>query len=133
MARTDSTALHIDINLKILRLAFATICNTLFMELCPGYSNQPHAALLHIRQVHVNAAGNQVSSTVQAYFQQLMSTAHPFSSQREFPVSVCQRFMDGLNPCLMIGYPHDFPNQSVLQPLNASHQRWTLQLMLQAA
>ncbi len=61
-ARTDSTALRIDIDSKILHLVFATIYNTLFMELCPGYSNKPHAVLDHIRQVHVDAAGNQVYS-----------------------------------------------------------------------
>jgi hypothetical protein len=132
-ARTDSTALRININSKILCLTFATICNTLFMELCPGYSNQPPAALNHIHLVHVDVVGNQVFSTIQAYFQQLMSAAHPFSSQREFPVSVCQRFMDGLNPHLMTGFCRNFPNHSVLQPLNALHQRWTLQLMFQAA
>ncbi len=105
MARTDSTALRIDINSKILRLAFATICKTLFMEFCPGYSNQPHAVLNHhIRQVHVDAVGNQVSSTAQAYFQQLMSAARPFSNQQEFPVSICQRFMDNLDPRLMTGF-----------------------------
>jgi hypothetical protein len=97
-ARTDSTTLDIDIDSKILRLTFATICNTLFMELCPGYSNQPHMALDHIRQVHVNAVGNQVPSTVKAYFQQLMSMTCPFSSQQEFPVSICQKYMDGLDP-----------------------------------
>jgi hypothetical protein len=123
MARTDSTTLRIDINLKILHYAFATICNTLFMELCPGYSNQPHTALDHIRQVHVNAACNQVSSTVQAYFQQLMSMARPFLSQQEFPVSVCQRFMDSLDPRLMTGFCRSFLNHSVLQQLNALHQR----------
>jgi hypothetical protein len=51
------------------------------MELCPGCSNQPHAVLDHIPQVHIDAAGNQVSSMVKAYFQQLMSAVHPFSSQ----------------------------------------------------
>jgi hypothetical protein len=132
-ARTDSTALRIDINSKILLLAFATICNTLFMELCPGYSNQPHTALNHIHQVHVDAAGNQVSSTVQAYFQQLISAARPFSSQQEFHMSVCQRFMDNLDPCLMAGSRRSFPNYSVLQLLNTLHQHWALQLMLQAA
>jgi hypothetical protein len=70
---------------------------------------------------------------VQAYFQQLMSAARPFSSQQEFPVSVCQRFMDSLDPRLMTGFCCCFPNHSVLQPLNALHQRRTLQLMLQAA
>jgi hypothetical protein len=97
-ARTDSIALQMEINQKILRLASPMICNTLFTELCPGYSSQPHATLKHIRQILTNAAGNQVVSTVQAYFQQLMSAAHPFSSHQSFPVSVCQRFMDGLDP-----------------------------------
>jgi hypothetical protein len=52
MARTDGTLLQSEIEGKILRLAYLTICNTLFLELCPGYSNQPHTALDHICQVH---------------------------------------------------------------------------------
>ena len=89
MARTDRTALQSEIKGKILRLAYPTICNTLFLELCPGYSNQPHAVLDHIRQVHFNCNGNQVVSTVQVYFQQLMNALRLFSSQCEFPISVC--------------------------------------------
>jgi hypothetical protein len=88
-AWTDLIALQMEIDQKILCLVSPTICNTLFTELCPGYSSQPHAVLEHIGQVHTDAASNQVVSTVQAYFQQLMSAAHPFSSQRSFPVSVC--------------------------------------------
>ena len=93
-ARTDGTALRSEIEGKILRLAYPTICNTLFLELCPGYSNQPHAALDHIRQVYHDCDGNQVVSTVQAYFQQLMNALRPISSQPEFPISVCQKFPD---------------------------------------
>jgi hypothetical protein len=37
LARTDSIALQMEIDQKILRLALPTICSTLFMELCPGY------------------------------------------------------------------------------------------------
>jgi hypothetical protein len=132
-ARTDSIALRMEINQKILRLASPTIYNTLFMELCPGYSSQPHATLEHIRQVHTNAAGNQVVSSVQAYFQQLMNAAHPFSSQQSFPVSDCQRFMDGLNPRLITGFHCCFLDHSIIQALNGSHQCRTLQLMLKAA
>ncbi len=66
--RTDGIALRSEIKGKILKLAYPTICNTLFLELCPGYSNQPHAILDHIRQVHYYRDGNQVVSTVQAYF-----------------------------------------------------------------
>jgi hypothetical protein len=91
-ARTDGALLRSEIEGKILRLVYATICNTLFLELCPGYSNQPHAALDHIRQVHIDCNGNQVVSSVQAFFQQMMNASRPFSSQREFPISVCQKF-----------------------------------------
>jgi hypothetical protein len=132
-ARTDSIALRMEIDQKILHLALPTICNTLFTELCPGYSSQPHAALEHIRQVHTDAAGNQVVSTVQAYFQQLMSAARPFSSRRSFPVSVCQLFMDGLDPRLLTGFRRCFPDHSIVQVLDGSHRRRTIQLMFKAA
>jgi hypothetical protein len=132
-ARTDSTKLQADIESRILRLAFATVCNTLFLELCPGYSNQLHATINHICQVYNNCNGNQVMSTVQAYFQQLMGAAHPFSSQRNFPISVCAKFQDGLDPRLQMGYQRYFPQHSMVQSLNATHQRKTLQAMLQAA
>ena len=109
-ARTDSFAICTDIQEKILRLAAASICQMMFTELCPGYSNQPHAVLDHIRQVHNNKDGNAVSSLVQAYYQQLMSASRPFLSQREYPVSVCACFIDGLDPCLLTGLRHNFPN-----------------------
>ena len=83
-ARTESFAIKTEIQEKILRLAFASICQTMFTELCPGYSIQPHAALDHIRQVHTDRDGNPVSSSVQAYHQQLMSTSRPFLSRREY-------------------------------------------------
>ena len=73
-ARTDSLALCMEIKRKILRLAYKTVCNTLFIELCPGYSNQPHAALDHIRQVHSDRDGNPVVSSVQSFYQKLMSS-----------------------------------------------------------
>jgi len=132
-ARTDSFAIKTDIQEKILRLASASICQTMFTELCPGYSNQPHAALDHIRQVHNDRDGNPVSSSVQAYYQQLMSASRPFSSQREYPVSVCARFIDGLDPRLLTGFRRNFPHHSIVHSLNAAHQRKVLQEMLQAA
>jgi hypothetical protein len=133
LARTDSTELRSEIEAKILRLSFSTVCNALFLELCPGYSSQPHAAIDHICQIYVDCNGNQVASMVQAYFQQLMGAAHPFSSQRDFPVSVCTKFQDGLNPRLLTGFRRYFLAHSVVQLLNATHQRKTLQSMLQAA
>ncbi len=105
----------------------------MFTKLCPGYSNQPHAGLEHIHQVHTDKDGNAVSSSVQAYYQQLMNASCPFSSQREYPVSVCARFINGIDPHLLTGFHRNFPNHSVVQPLNAVHQRKVLQEMLQAA
>jgi hypothetical protein len=81
-ACTNPTKHQADIESRILHLAFAMVYNTLFLELCPGYSNQPHAAIDHICQVYNNCNGNQVVSTVQAYFQQLMGAARPFSRQQ---------------------------------------------------
>ena len=88
MARTDGIALRSEIEGKNLKLAYPTICNTLYLELCPGYSNQPHTILDHIRQVHYDRDSNHVVSTVQAYFQQVMNASRPFSSSREFLISV---------------------------------------------
>ena len=41
--------------------------------------------------------------------------------------------MDGLNPCLLTGFCCCFPDHSVVQALDGSHRRHTLQLMLKAA
>jgi hypothetical protein len=132
-ARTNGTALRMEIKSKILGLAFSTVCHTLYLELCPGYSNQLHAALDHIHKVHINREGNQVVSSVQSYFRQLMSAAGPFTNQQDFPISVCAKFMEGLDHRLITGFRRFFPHHSVVQSLNATHQRKILQQMLQAA
>ncbi len=131
-ACTTGEALRAKIDSKILCLAFTTVCNT-FLELCPGYSDQPHAALDHICQVHVDRKGNQVASSVQSYFQQLMSVARPFTNQRDFPISLCAKFMEGLDQRLITGFRWNFPQHSIIQPLDTMHQQKILQEMLQVA
>jgi len=74
-----------------------------------------------------------VSSSIQAYYQQLLNASRPFTSQREYPVSVCSRFVSGLDPCLLTAFRRNFPKHSDVQPLNAAHQRKVLQEMLKAA
>jgi hypothetical protein len=71
--------------------------------------------------------GNQVGSLVQAYF-----PACPFSSHRDFPMSLCAQFQDGLDPCLQTSYHCYFPQHGAIQLLNTTHQQKTLQAMLQA-
>jgi hypothetical protein len=41
--------------------------------------------------------------------------------------------MDGLDPRLLTGFRHCFPDHSIVQALDGSHQHRTLQLMLKAA
>jgi len=120
-ARTDSLALRTEIESKILCLAYKTICSTLFIELCPGYSNQPHAALDHIHQVHSDRDGNPVVSSIQSFYQQPISASRPFSSQH------CAHFQDGLDPGLITGFCRLFPQHSTVQfstpPINGRHSR----------
>ena len=132
-ARTDSFSIRNEIQEKILCLTAASICQMMFTKLCPGYSNQLHAGLEHICQVHTDKDGNAVSSLVQAYYHQLMNAFHPFSSQREYPASVCAQFINGFDPCLLTGFRCNFPNHSIIQPLDAAHHQKVLQEMLQAA
>jgi hypothetical protein len=61
-----------------------------------------------------------------------MSASRPFSSQRDYPVSVCARFQDGHDPRLITGFCRLFPQYSTVQSLNTAHQLKTLQEMLQA-
>jgi hypothetical protein len=65
-AHTEGTVLGSTIDSKILKLAYPTVCKTLFTELCPDYSNQPHAALNLVKQVSMDSNGNLVSASVYA-------------------------------------------------------------------
>ncbi len=62
-----------------------------------------------------------------------MGAARPFSGQRNFLVSMFAWFQEGLDPRLQTGLYWYFPQHSVVQLLNMTHQRKTLQAKLQAA
>jgi hypothetical protein len=47
-ANINTMAIMESIHAKILKLGFRQICTSIFAQLCPNYSNQPHAALEHI-------------------------------------------------------------------------------------
>jgi hypothetical protein len=49
-ANVDAKTICNTIQAKILKLGFKQICASIFQQLCPGYSDQPHAAREHIRQ-----------------------------------------------------------------------------------
>ena len=47
---TDSNEINVVIDCKILKLAWHQICSSVFAKICTGYTNQPQAALNHIKQ-----------------------------------------------------------------------------------
>jgi len=106
---------------KIMKLAYLTICWTLFTELCPDY------------QVYSDGEGNQVVTSVYAYYTRLMSAARPFTGERIYPISLCAKFMEGMDPRLVAGFRRNFPTHSTVQALTANYQRKKLQDMLIAS
>jgi hypothetical protein len=74
-ANIDSSGLLDKIHSKILKLGFNQICHSTFLQLCPGYSNQAHAALDHIWQSTQGPNGQQVTLTVTKFYQRLMNAS----------------------------------------------------------
>ncbi len=67
-ANTNSNDVSLEINQKILKLAWHQICASVFAKICTGYTNQPHAALNHIKQSYVDGDGNHICISVYAYY-----------------------------------------------------------------
>ena len=63
-ANTDSTDIALNIEQKILKLAWHQLCASVFAKICPGYFSQSHAAFDHIKQSYVHSEGNMVSTPV---------------------------------------------------------------------
>jgi hypothetical protein len=80
-ANIDAITIHKTIHAKILCLRFKQICATIITQLCPGYSNQPHAVLEHICQTSTGPDGQPVTSTVIEYYQCMLNATHPFAMQ----------------------------------------------------
>jgi hypothetical protein len=61
---TNSSGISMEINGKILKLAWHQLCAAIFNKLCPGYSNQPQAFLEHIKQSYLDGDGNLICTSV---------------------------------------------------------------------
>jgi hypothetical protein len=131
--KTDLSNIEAEISSKIIRLASPLVLDTLFNQLCPGYSKKPHATLDHVRQTYNDQNGNTVFSSIYDYYTQILAASCPFIHMEVLPVSICQAFIDGLDNCLMSGFCTHFPNYSNSQDCVATHQKTVLQEMLQAA
>ena len=132
-ASTDSIELMSSINDRILRLAYPQIVHSLFNELCPNYSDQPHAALEQVKQTFTDQDGVTHTSSVHAYYQKMRAAARPFSSQPTYPVSLCNKFIDGLDPRLMQTFRDNYPGWGIIHPLDGRTQKQELTRILAAA
>jgi hypothetical protein len=132
IANTDSTDISLDIEQKILKLSWHQICTSVFAEICPGYSSQPHAALDHIKKSYVDNDGNMVSTPVFAYYQRMMNGTRPFAGEARFPVSVCNMLMDGLDSRLVSIFRHNYQDYAIAHNLQASYQRSKFPKILRA-
>jgi hypothetical protein len=100
-ANIDTSAIREMIHAKILKLGFKQTCASFFTQLCPGYSNQPHAVLKHICQTSNGPDGQPVTLTIIKYYQHMMSTVRPFAKQQCYAISICNRFIQGLEKTLL--------------------------------
>jgi hypothetical protein len=105
----DLTAIEAEISSKIIRLATPSVLNSLFNQLCPGYSKEPRAALDHVWQTCEDANGNTVFSSVYEYYTQIFAASCPFIDQEVLPVSICQAFINSLDLSPYGRLPHPFP------------------------
>ncbi len=87
-SKMDSSNTEAEISSKIVCLASpSSVLGTLFNQLFPGYSKEPHAALYHVRQTYVNQNGNTVFSSVYDYYTQILVASCPFIDMEVKPSS----------------------------------------------
>jgi hypothetical protein len=102
------------------------------MQLCPSYSNQPHAVLEHICQTSIGPNGQLVTATVIKYYQRMINTVRPFATQQKYVISICERFIQDLEKKLLHSFKGLYTNHSTIHNLDGSYQRRTLPTILAA-
>jgi hypothetical protein len=86
--RMDSTAVYGELKSLVVRLASDTIHHTMFMELVPGYSIEPHNVLEHIWQCYVDVNGNTVKLGAQVYYSTFLNAIRLFYDLEEYPINL---------------------------------------------
>jgi hypothetical protein len=98
-ANVDAETIRDIIQAKILKLGFKQICTSIFQQLCPGYRDQPHAALEHICKSSPGPDGQMVTASVIEYYQRMMNAAKPFATKHTYAISVCDWFIHASVAC----------------------------------
>jgi hypothetical protein len=96
-ANVDDKTIRETINAMILKLGFQQTCASIFQQLCPGYSNQPHAAIEHICQTAQGPDGQLVTASVIEYYQRMLNALRPFATEKTYAISIFDRFIQGLD------------------------------------
>jgi hypothetical protein len=123
---TDSTAVYGELKLLVVCLASDTIHQTMFMELVPGYSIEPHNLLEHIWQCYVGADGNTVKLGAQVYYSTFLNAIRLFYDLEEYPIDLAGIFQDHIDPSLKNGFRVHYPNYGQTCTRAAQQQRTIL-------
>lgn len=126
----DSVSMMDVIEKPILSMAFKQICHQVFEEKCPGYTDQPEAALEYITQCYTDEQGNEVCLTTNEYFARFQNASRSFSMQKVFTVSICNKFMDNANPNFIPKFRALYADHGLQHPLDARSQRASLVVIL---
>ncbi len=63
----------------------------------------------------------------------MLNAMHPFATQKEYPISVCNHFIRGLDRRIVAGFQCMYPLHSTVHALNGSYQHQQLAIILRAA
>ncbi len=132
-ANTDSTTVKDQLINKTLVLGYASICASVFAILCPGYSNQPHAILDHIRQASPGPDGQIIVASMHEFIQRVINTLRPFAARKTLPISICDHIIRNLDRWIIPSFCKLYPDHATPHGLDGAIQRKKVQEILAAA
>lgn len=131
-ALVDETIME-SISRSILKLAVSTFEKEVFLHLCPGYTNKPHASIEGISQTYPDEHGNIVCMTVAQYSSVLQNAARPFAHLRVYPCDLCGHFMQNLHPDVKAAFEDLYDDHAEPHDRNGRFQRTAYAKILKLA
>jgi hypothetical protein len=77
---------------------WSNIEKDIFVHQCPGYTNNPCAAVEGITQTYPDAFGNIVRLSIAQYSSILQNATRTFAHLKVYPCDLCGIFMQGVHP-----------------------------------
>jgi hypothetical protein len=131
-ATVDDTNME-HITRAILKLSLAMMETPIFQQLCPNYTDKPHAAVEGITLTYLDPEGNIVTHTVAQYNSFLSNASRTFAHLPEYPVDLCLIFIRGLHPDVKSVFEEMYPNHSAPHDRSGHAQRTALAEILRIA